>query len=84
MLVDAFGEQRDLNVCAAGVLLMKSKSIDFDCFCFCHFLLAFLNPIGLHATVGLARRVFPARMHLFGQNDLRHRLLEARDTLSEP
>jgi hypothetical protein len=35
---DPFGQQRDLNVCAASIFFVKSESVDFGCFCFSHFL----------------------------------------------
>ena len=38
-LVNAFCQQRYLNIRAACILLMKPKSIDLERFCFCHFLL---------------------------------------------
>ncbi len=59
--VDAFRQQRDLNVCAAGVLFVKPEVFDFDAF-FSHCILClFLNRTGLHAHVALARKVFPSR-----------------------
>jgi hypothetical protein len=56
--VDAFGQQRDLNVCAACVLLMKPESIDFDCF-FCHCLfLLFFEPDRVARSTRLGKKSF--------------------------
>ena len=60
--VDAFCQQRDLNVCAAGVFLVKSKSVDLDCFCFCHFFFfTFFEPERVARAGSVGKRSFAGR-----------------------